>query len=99
MSKFLSVFQYFPFVVAGVNAVEASMPTAPGTTKKAAILSAIDAAASIGMQVPEAHVQAISAFIDFLVRSFNATGWFTHKALPAVPINTAVSPIAGHPAS
>jgi hypothetical protein len=65
VSKFLSVFQYFPFVVAGVNAVEASMPTAPGTTKKAAILSAIDAAASIGMQVPEAHVRAISAFIDF----------------------------------
>jgi hypothetical protein len=82
MSKLVSgaivAFQYFPFIVAGVNAIEQVMPTAPSETKKAAILSAVGALAKVGEAVPEAHVQVISVLIDTLVAAFNATGWFTH---------------------
>jgi hypothetical protein len=88
-----TVLGYLPYVLAGVIGVEQSIgSTAPGTTKKAVVLSAITAAAKVGEQVPNTHVAEISSLIDSLVATLNASGVFTHAATPATPVPVAVTP-------
>lgn len=70
--------KYFGFVLQGVLAVEAALSGHPGQSKKAAVLSAIQAAAQVGETVPEAHVQVIGALIDSTVTGLNNSGAFTH---------------------
>ena len=83
LQKILLALQYLPYVLAGVQGVEVALSGAPGTTKKAAVLAAVDAAAKVGEQVPESHVQLISGLIDTVVSALNASGIFTHAATPA----------------
>jgi hypothetical protein len=76
MKLLKSILSYLPAVLAGVVAVEGTIGQGNGSAKKAVILSAIDAAAQVGEQVPEQHVQAISALIDTTVKALNGTGFF-----------------------
>jgi hypothetical protein len=75
MKYVLLALKYLPSVLAGVQAVEGSIQ-APGQTKKALVLGAIQAAASVGESVPEDHVQLISGLIDTTVGGLNAAGVF-----------------------
>ena len=75
--KFLTLaLQYLPFVLNGVKSVETAMSGASGASKRAVILAAVSAAAQAGEQVPESHVQVISALIDSTVGALNASGVF-----------------------
>ena len=86
MKAFLALLSYFPYILAGIVAVQGSLPNAPGATKKELILNAVLAAASVGEQVPEAHVSAISKFIDVTVATLKGTGLlgFVAKTAPTV---------------
>jgi hypothetical protein len=84
MSALLIAFQFLPYILTAVTAVEQAMSNQPGATKKAMILSAIAAATQVGEQVPESHVKVISGLIDSVVASLNASGIFQHNtATPA----------------
>jgi hypothetical protein len=67
---------YLPHVISGVVAVQGALKGAPGATKKAAVLSAITAANRVAGDVPEEHVQLVSALIDASVAVLKATGKF-----------------------
>jgi hypothetical protein len=82
-SGFLASLQYFPFVFNGAIAIQSAMPTAPGTTKKQILLSALSAGAAIGETIPEPHVQAVSALIDAVVTALKTTSLFGFA--PSVP--------------
>lgn len=89
MKLFLAIFSYLPYVLAGVKAVQDVVgDSIPGTTKKELVLNSIKAAASVGEQIPEAHVQGISALIDSTVATFKASGVFK-TVTPAVPVPVA----------
>lgn len=64
MSNALTALQYAPYITVAMQQVEAT--ALPGETKKAVILAGIQAAAKVGEQVPESHVQVISALVDLL---------------------------------
>jgi hypothetical protein len=77
--KWLSiVWQYLPTVIAAVAAIEKALQGAPGATKKQLILDAIQAGAKQGETVPESHIAGVSALIDQVVGTLNATGFFSH---------------------
>ena len=82
MSVLNTIFSYLPYVLAGVQAVEQTLPTAKGVDKKAVVLSAVTAASQVGEQVPEADVQAISHLIDSIVAALNNSGIFKHATPP-----------------
>jgi hypothetical protein len=84
MKTFLSILQFFPYVIGGVVAVEQAAASVPGTTKKQIVLDSVLVAAKLGEQVPVPLVALISALIDQVVTSLNASGVFTHKA--AAPV-------------
>ena len=77
MKYLILALQYLPHVLSGVQAVEAAI-RAPGQTKKALVLGAIQAATHVGEQVPEEHVKVISALIDHMVSTLNSSGIFKH---------------------
>jgi hypothetical protein len=82
--KFLTIaLGYFPYVLAGIQAVESTLSGQSGATKKTLVLSAVTAATKVGEQVPETHVQTISSLIDAIVSELNASGIFAHKTPPA----------------
>jgi hypothetical protein len=85
LSLFQKIFSYLPFVLAGVIAVEQAIGSQPGATKKAVVLSSIDAAAKVGEQVPQTQVQGISALIDSVVAVLNSTGVFSKPPNPPAP--------------
>ena len=74
---------YFPAVLQGVIAVEQSIGSSPGATKKQVVMGAITAAAKVAGTVDEQHVQAIAALIDSTVGALNAAGIFGKPAPPA----------------
>ena len=81
MNRFLSLFQWFPYVLASVVAVEQAVTTSiPGTAKKTIILNSLTAVAAVGEQVPETTVSEVSALINSVVTELNDAGVFTHKA-------------------
>lgn len=87
MKLFLAIFAYFPYVLAGVKAVQDVVgDSIPGTSKKELVLNSIKAAASVGEQIPESHVQGISSLIDSTVASLKASGVFKPSTPPAVPV-------------
>jgi hypothetical protein len=88
MKTFLSILQFFPFVLGGVVAVEQVAASEPGATKKQIVLDTVLTAAKLGEQVPVPMVSLISALIDQIVTSLNASGLFSHKA--------ALAPAAAH---
>ena len=71
MKTFLQIFQYFPYVLAGVVAVEQTVGAGHGVDKKALVIAGIQAAAAVGEIVPESHVSGISIMIDALVAALN----------------------------
>lgn len=89
MKTLQSILGYLPYVLAGVMAVEQSVSAAPGANKKAIVLASVTAAAQVGEQVPEAHVQAISHLIDSIVSQLNKAGIFGHTTPPAAPTKQA----------
>lgn len=66
INNILTGLQYAPFITVAMQQVEASNAGLPGETKKAIILAGIQAAAKVGEQVSESHVQVISALVDLL---------------------------------
>lgn len=81
MSNFLKYFtMYFAVVLAGVKSVEENYANEPGASKQKLVLDSIIAVSSIGAQVPEVHVQAISAIINSVVGTLNAVGIFKKTA-------------------
>lgn len=70
------ILHYFPVVLQGVIAVEQSIGSKPGATKKQVVLGAVVAAAKTAQTVDEKHVQAISAVIDSTVTALNEAGVF-----------------------
>lgn len=92
--KYLIVaLQYLPHVLAGVQAVEAVVGAGNGATKKQLILSSLTAVARVGAQVPEDHVQVVSALVDSVVNTLNQSGLFSHRttATPPVPVQVAAA--------
>ncbi len=85
MKIFISLLGYLPYVLSAVQSVEAAVGSAPGSgaTKKQLVLSAVTAAASVGEQIPEAHVSAISAMIDGIVALLNKTNLLGFGKVPA----------------
>jgi hypothetical protein len=78
-SNVLAGLQYGPYVLGAVQQIEATNAALPGATKKAVVLASVQAAAKVGEQVPEAHVQLISTLIDLL-----ASLLFPHPAIGVV---------------
>ena len=73
MKLIASLFSYFPYVLAGIQAVENSIGAGNGAAKKQLVLNAIKAAAQVSETIPESHVAGISALIDATVTTLNAT--------------------------
>jgi hypothetical protein len=84
MSAFLMALQYFPYVLQAVMAVEQSIGSHPGATKKAVVMGVVTAAAGVGESVSDPKVAAISGLIDTVVATLNKVGIFG-KSTPAVP--------------
>jgi hypothetical protein len=82
-SSILAGLQYVPYVSQAMQSVEATNASLPGATKKQIVLASVQAAAKVGEQIPEAHVQLIATLIDLLAGIFNSTGLFANKAKPA----------------
>lgn len=76
MKWFQTLFSYFPVVVGAVASVQTAFPHASNESKKQVILDVIKAGASIGENIPETHVQAISKLIDDLITSLKKNGIF-----------------------
>jgi hypothetical protein len=81
MTIFLFLLQNLPSILRAVMGIEAAV-TAPGATKKAMVMNSLAIAAQVGETVPESHVAAISAVVDSVVGSLNASGVFK-KSTPA----------------
>lgn len=87
------LFDLLPAVLAGVVAVEKEIK-APGKAKKDIVLGTIAAAAHAGEAVPIPIVQGVSALIDEIVTTLNASGVFAHadpaaNAVQAKPVPAA----------
>ena len=93
MKTFLSLLQFFPYVLQGVVAVEGVATTETGAAKKQIVMDSILGAAKVGETVPSATVALFSGLIDTVVSALNASGIFKHKsaaapAAPAAPATT-----------
>lgn len=73
MKLIAALFSYFPYVLAGIQAVEGALGAGNGATKKQLVLNAVKAAAQVSETVPEVHIAGISALIDATVTTLNAT--------------------------
>lgn len=74
MKTFLQILGFFPYILQGIMAVEAALKGAPGATKKAVVLSAIQAGAQVGETVPQPVIDGVSKLIDSTVTALNASG-------------------------
>lgn len=89
MKIFLFLLQNLPSILQAVVGIEAAV-AAPGATKKAMVMSSLAIAAKAGESIPESHVAAVSALVDSVVGSLNASGVFK-TSKPATPV-TAPTP-------
>jgi hypothetical protein len=90
--KFIDIFKtYFAYVLAGISNVQQAIGPGNGATKKALVLAGITAAASVGEQVPETHVAAISALIDSTVAILNKTNLLGFGGTAATQTTTVTS--------
>lgn len=78
MKIFSTLLGLLPNILAAVVNVENTVQ-ASGSTKKAIVLSSIDAAAKVGEVVPNPMVAGISALVDQVVGVLNSSGIFTHS--------------------
>lgn len=87
--KFLTLaLGLLPSVLAGVQAVEVALAGQKGATKKAAVMAVVTAVAKAGSVVPEDHVKVISALIDSVVGTLNASGVFAKSPLVNNPLGS-----------
>lgn len=70
---------YLPVVLGGVVAVENTIKNEPGSTKQQVVVDSILAASQVGEQTPNATAAQISALVNVVVGTLNATGVFSHK--------------------
>jgi hypothetical protein len=77
------ILQLLPYVLQAVVAVEQALPNASGTTKKAVVMSTVDAATQAGTQVSPDAVKALAAAVDSLVAVLNQSSVFTHTSARA----------------
>jgi len=83
MTYLLLVLQLLPVVIHAVMAIQAALPaTGQGATRKALVMSSIQAAASAGGKTDDEMTAALSALVDQVVGVLHATGVFT-KSTPA----------------
>lgn len=82
MKWLILALQLMPHVLTAVKQVEDSID-APGTTKKAIVMSALTATAQVGEKVPDQTTALVSALIDNQVKELNDSGVFTRKSSPA----------------
>jgi hypothetical protein len=78
--------QYAPLALSAVTGVEAAAAGLPGETKSQIAINMVLAAAQTGEAVPVPQVQAVSALVALLVSILNATGMFSHKPKPSIPV-------------
>ena len=71
MTIFEIALRYVPYILSAIMQVEQAMAGAAGATKKALIMTAVEAASKAGEQVPEQHVQMVSGMIDSLVQALH----------------------------
>lgn len=106
MKIFLFLLQNLPSILQAVLGIEAAV-TAPGATKKAMVMNSLAIAAKVGESIPESHVAAVSAMVDSVVSSLNASGVFNHKTsisatpvvAPAAPASPLLAALASKPAA
>ncbi len=70
------VFRYLPVVLEAVIAVERVVGAGKGKEKKALVLTAIEAAANVGVKSDDQVVAAISQEVDLVVDVLNKAGTF-----------------------
>lgn len=85
---------YLPIVNAGIQAVEAAIPTAPSQTKAQTAINIISAIAKTTEQIPNPNVQLIAALVDLSVQTLNSTGIFSHFKKSSTPASSAAVPAA-----
>lgn len=73
---------YLPVVLGGVVAVENAIKNEPGSTKQQVVVDSILAASQVGEQAPNATAAQISALVNVVVGTLNATGVFSHTQKP-----------------
>jgi len=76
MKWLLLALQLLPGILQTVKAVEEAIGPGQGKTKKELVLGAVQAGARAAQQVPEEHVQAVSALVDQTVKILNDSGVF-----------------------
>lgn len=70
-----------PQILAVVKAVEEAVGAGNGKSKKALVMDAIAAGSKAGESIPIKQVATVSAVIDSIVSTFNASGVF-NKVTP-----------------
>ncbi len=91
MSWLLLVVKYFPLVIQSVVAIQSAMAGASGQSKKAVFMAAVQAGATVGETIPDAHIAGISKMVDTTVAALHATN-FAGFGTSAVPV---AAPVAG----
>lgn len=91
MKLFAEIFQYFPLVLSGIVAVEQTIGSESGATKKTIVLNSIQAAAKVAENAPAVPVAQISTLIDDVVATLNNSGVFNH-GIPPAPVAPAQAP-------
>lgn len=87
MSWLSTLGKYLAEATVGVVAVESAVGSSvPGTTKKQIVLNALDAGAQAVGGLGDGQVSIIANLIDGIVKAFNASGIFQHKAAGAVAV-------------
>lgn len=76
-----------PSILTAVKSVETAIGSGNGASKKAIVISAIQAGAQASEGIPIPQVQAIGAIIDSVVTAFNKSGVFSKSALPQAADN------------
>lgn len=81
--------KYLPFILQAIFAVQATVPTLKGETKKQIATTMVTLAAGVVGAAPDAHVAAIGGVIDGLIPSLQAVGLLAKDQTPALPGVTA----------
>jgi hypothetical protein len=78
---------YAPAVLAGIQAAEQAAPLAPGSSKQAAVVSAVLQGVEVGSGALESSsnptVAGVAGLVNLFVSILNSLGVFKHTAVPA----------------
>lgn len=82
MNAFLS--KYLASILIGVIAVQQSLPTLKGESKKKLVIDLIGIGTGVAGTIPNEDVQHVSAGIDGAVKALQAAGVFGQDQVPVV---------------